>query len=219
MHIIENEAEYWDHYACGVTLQPAQDALKRAFGWTQYDGHGPGEELLGDPSTALELGSGTGAAVAALASKGIEATGIDLSGEQCARARERWGHLPNARFVQADTVDWLASRPQRWQAVYSIWGAAWFTDPDVLLPLVHDRLTPGGRLVFSHAAAVPGSYGRQGMYGNGFAGRAVWVYRWAFEPAGWTEILNRHGFRDVRVWTEPAPDPRNVGTLIASARP
>ncbi len=218
MHTIDNEVEYWDRYARGVKEQPVEAALKEAFGWTQYEGHGPGEELLDEPASALELGSGCGAAVAALATKGIAATGIDLSAEQCARARERWGHLRNAHFVRADVVDWLVSHSEQWGAVYSIWGGVWFTDPDVLLPLVRDRLAPGGRLAFSHAAAVPGSYGRQGMYGNGFTGRATWVYRWAFEPEGWTELLDRHGYRDVHVWTEPAPDPRNVGTLIATAR-
>lgn len=30
---------------------------------------------------------------------------------------------------------------------------------------MRDQLTPGGKLVFAHAPAVPGSYGVQGMYG------------------------------------------------------
>lgn len=49
-----------------------EEALKNAFGWTQYDGHGPGDELLGNPTTALELGFGRGHAVAALATKGVD---------------------------------------------------------------------------------------------------------------------------------------------------
>ncbi|MEU1899573.1 hypothetical protein ABZ512_14445 [Nocardiopsis dassonvillei] len=96
-------------------------------------------------------------------------------------------------------------------------GAAWFTDPDVLFPLVHDRLESNGRFVFSHAPAVPRSYGVQGMYGGGFNGRKVWVYRWAYEPAGWEEILVGHGFREVRVWEESAPEADHVGTLIGTA--
>jgi hypothetical protein len=68
---------YWDHYANGIPKEAPEEALKNAFGWTQYDG--PGDELLGDPVTALELGSSRGYAVAALAAKGIDATGIDLS--------------------------------------------------------------------------------------------------------------------------------------------
>lgn len=212
---ITDHAGYWDHYAGGVGQEA--EALKNAFGWTQYDGHGPGDELLGDPVTAAELGSGRGNAVAALASKGIEATGIDISPVQCEQARRRWGHLPGARYVQADVVDYLATTGGQWEAIYSIWGALWFTDPEILLPLLRQRLTPGGRLVFSHAPTVPGSYGAQGMYGNGFTGRQTWVYRWAYEPATWADLLHRHGFVNVRARVEPAPEPGHVGTLIVEA--
>lgn len=219
---INSLAAYWDHYADGIGDESRQEALKNAFGWTQYDGHGPGDELLGEPATALELGSGRGDAVAALASKGVDATGVDISPVQVEHARRRWGHLAGVRFEHADVLDHLtnpaASGHRRWEAIYSIWGAVWFIDPDKLLPAVHDRLAPGGRLVFSHAPAVPGSYGVQGMYGNGFAGRQVWVYRWAYEPAAWVSVLGRHGFSDIYARVEPAPEADHVGTLIVRAR-
>ncbi|MFC3997009.1 class I SAM-dependent methyltransferase [Nocardiopsis sediminis] len=213
-------AGYWDRYASGVAEATPEEALKTAFGWCQYDGHGPGDELLGDPATALELGSGRGNAVAALATKGIAATGVDVSPAQCEKAHQRWGDLPGAEFVEADVVDYLAAAAtagRRWDAIYSIWAAAWFTDPEQLLPLVLDRLEPGGRLVFSHAPPVPGSYGAQGMYAQGFKGRRVWMYRWAYEPEEWTAILRGHGFVDVDVRVVAAPDPELVGTLIGTA--
>lgn len=218
MPLITDRTGYWDHYAGGVATETPEEALKNAFGWTQYDGHGHGDELLGEPLATLELGGGRGNAVAALAAKGIDATGIDISPAQVTDAQERWGHLPNARYVHADVLDFLAGTDERWDAIYSIWGALWFTDPQLLLPAVHDRLAPGGKLVFSHAPAVPGSYGIQGMYGNGFNGRQVWIYRWAYEPQGWVDLLHRHGFVDVDARTEPAPEPDNVGTLVVEAR-
>ncbi|WP_344496026.1 hypothetical protein [Nonomuraea monospora] len=65
---ITDRVAYWDRYATGIRkTDTPQAALKNAFGWTQYEGHGPGDELLGDPGTALELGSSRGHAVAALA--------------------------------------------------------------------------------------------------------------------------------------------------------
>jgi SAM-dependent methyltransferase len=216
--LITDRTEYWDHYANGVTDETPERAIKNAFGWTQYDGHGPGDELLGEPHIALELGSGRGNAVAALATKGIDATGIDISPAQVTDANDRWGHLPNARYVHGDVLEFLADADEQWDAIYSIWGALWFTDPQQLLPLVHDRLTPGGKLVFSHAPAVPGSYGIQGMYGNGFNGRQVWIYRWAYEPDTWADLLHQQGFINVRARIEPAPDPDNVGTLIVEAQ-
>ena len=210
--------DYWNRYAATMPAETPEEALKTAFGWTQYEGHGPGEELLGDPVAALELGSGRGNAVAALATKGVDATGLDLSPVQCEEARRRWSHLPGARFVQGEAVEFLAGTERSFDAIYSIWGAVWFTDPARLLPLVHDRLTPGGRLVFSHAPAVPGSYGIQGIYADGFAGRQSWAYRWAYEPAGWADILRRYGFEHIRAHHEAAPDPDHVGTLIIECR-
>lgn len=210
--------------ATGITTPTAsppkhpKEALKNAFGWTQYEGHGPGDELLGEPRTALELGSGRGHATAALATKGIDATGIDISPVQCKHAQDRWGHLLGARYLQGDIVQFLAGTGQQWDAIYSIWGALWFTKPQLLLPVVHDRLIPGGKLVFSHAPAVPGSYGIQGMYGNGFTGRQVWIYRWAYEPSAWADLLHEHGFVDIHARIEPAPQPDNVGTLVVEAR-
>lgn len=76
----------------------------------------------------------------------------------------------------------------------------------------------GARRAFSHAPAVPGSHGVQGMCGDGFTGRQVRIHRWAHEPGTWADLLTEHGFTDVRVWGEPAPEPDHVGTLIGTAR-
>ena len=218
MPIITDPVGYWDHYAEGVANETPEEALKNAFGWTQYEGHGPGDELLGEPRATLELGSGRGNAVAALAAKGIDATGIDISPAQVKDAQDRWGPLSGARNLQGDVLQFLAGADEQWDAIYSIWGALWFTNPQHLLPAVHDRLTPGGKLVFSHAPAVPGSYGIQGMYGNGFNGGQVWIYRWAYEPSAWADLLHEHGFAGIQARIEPAPQPGNVGTLVVEAR-
>ncbi|WP_245642600.1 class I SAM-dependent methyltransferase, partial [Nonomuraea candida] len=69
-------------------------------------------------TTALELGCSRGHAVAALATKGISATGVDLSPVQIDGARQQWGHLPNAYYVQADVLTFLAEAGQRWDAIY-----------------------------------------------------------------------------------------------------
>ena len=208
---------YWDRYAGRLPTPAREDALKNALRWCQYDDHGPGPELLGEPESALELGCGRGDAVAALASTGVEATGVDLSGEHIRAARQWWGDVPAARFVQDDVIEFLSRSGRQWDVAYSMWGAVWFTDPERLLPLVRDRIKPGGRLVFAHAPAVTGAYGVQGMYANGFRGRAVWVHRWAYEPHVWEGLLRDAGFEHLRVWVEPAPDPGLVGTLIGVA--
>jgi SAM-dependent methyltransferase len=148
-------ADYWDRYAAKGADDTPEEALKNAFGWTQYNGHGPGDELLDEPRTALELGSGRGNAVAALATNGVDATGIDVSPAHTTAARTRWGHLRDAHYLVGDVLDFLTNSDRQWDAIYSIWGALWFTDPDVILPAIRDRLTPDGKLVFSHAPAIP----------------------------------------------------------------
>lgn len=217
MTTITDHLDYWDHYAEARAVPPRETALTNAFGWTQYNDHGPGIELLRSPRCALELGSGAGAAVAVLALQGIEATGVDVSATQVETAQRHWGDVSGAHYVQAGVTEFLDSTDQRWDAIYSIWGALWFTNPDAWLPLVRKRLSPGGTLVFSQAPAVPGSYGVQGMYGNGFTGRQVWIYRWAYEPDMWVDLLHEHDFTDVRARVEPAPEPSHVGTLIVEA--
>ncbi|MEU5434999.1 class I SAM-dependent methyltransferase [Streptomyces sp. NPDC020719] len=221
---------YWDDYArpkgsagsadpvSSGASQASATSVDRGFGWTQYEGHGPGEELLGQPQTALELGCGKGNELAYLARKGVEATGVDLSGVQCEAARARWADVPGLRFQQADACAFLEQAGARWDAVYSIWGAVWFLDPERLLPLVRARLTPGGVLVFSQAPPVEGCYGPQGMYGRGFRGESLPVQRWAYTPAMWERMLHAHGFDHVRARVLEAPDPAHVGTLLVEAR-
>ncbi|UKY55588.1 hypothetical protein [Streptomyces inhibens] len=70
-------------------------------------------------------------------------------------------------------VDCLKTTEERYDALYLVWGAFWFTDPSRLIPAIRDRLNPGGTLVFSQVPAVDGCYGAQGMYGNGFTGKVL----------------------------------------------
>ncbi|MFD5436063.1 class I SAM-dependent methyltransferase [Kitasatospora sp. NPDC127067] len=211
-HDIEAERQLWDAYA-GSAFKEDADPV---FCWSQYRGHGPGPELLDDPATVLELGCGTGRAAAFLAQRGVEVTGVDLSPVMVANITQRWGHL-GARFVCAEVLDHLRRRTETYDAVFSIFGAVWFTDPERLLPLIAKRLNPGGVLVFSHPPAIPGAYGPQGMYKGGFAGPAMFTYRYSYEPADWTRLLLTAGFTDPDVRVLDAPEPGHIGTLIARA--
>ncbi|GAB2776476.1 class I SAM-dependent methyltransferase [Streptomyces daliensis] len=187
------------------------------FDWTQYPGHGPGAELLGTPRTALDLGCGDGAEAAYLARHhGVQVTGVDHSSAQIQRARRsRTG--PGLTFVEAEACAFLAATDTVWDAVYSCWGAIWFTDPERLLPLIAPRLAPGGVLVFAHAEALEGYYGPQGIYAYGLRGPRRLEVRWAYTPDTWADLLKHHGFTDIDTRLE-APDPQNVRTLLVRAR-
>lgn len=58
------------------------------------------ETCRSEGGQVLELGCGTGRVLEALASSGLDATGIDLSGAMLAAARRRLG--PDAKLLQAD---------------------------------------------------------------------------------------------------------------------
>ena len=96
----------------------------------------------------------------------------------------------------------------------SIFGAAWFSDPGRLFPLVRARLNPGGAFVFSQPPAIPGAYGPQGMYKGGFAGKAMFTYRYSYRPPVWERLLTLAGFSSAVATALDAPEPGHIGTLI-----
>ncbi|WP_210573179.1 trans-aconitate 2-methyltransferase [Streptomyces sp. GESEQ-4] len=217
-------AQFWGDYA---RTKPSPRETNAAgertwFNWTQYPEHGPGEEILcrqgfGMPERALELGCGSGRNIAHLAGRGVTSVGLDLSDVQLSRARAKWGDVEHLHFVQMDATEFLGKTEDRYDAVFSIFGALWFTDPAVSLPLVHEHLNPGGVLAFSHAPAIDGCYGAQGAYKGDFAGAPPILRRWAYTPQMWTGILLNYGFVDVSAVVLPAPHAGDLGTLHVRA--
>lgn len=212
-HDLAAETELWDTYAESAF----KDDAEPTFNWTQYAGHGPGPELLGDPSTVLEIGCGTGRALAYLDSRGVKAHGVDLSPVMVKKTRERWSET-NATFAHGDVLEYLAGHTDTYDAVYSMFGAAWFADPGRLFPLVRARLNHGGVFVFSQPPAIPGAYGPQGMYKGGFGGKAMFTYRYSFRPPVWERMLTGAGFASASTSVLDAPYEGNIGTLIVRAK-
>jgi SAM-dependent methyltransferase len=192
------------------------------FNWTQYADHGPGAELLSlaPGGRVVDLGCGKGGNAAHLAALGMRAVGIDISAAQLRAAHERWGGEPGLELHQAEAVKFLQESGEAFDAVYSVYGALWFTDPARLLPAVRERLRPGGRLVFSQRPPVEGCYGCQASYiPRGADEDPLVVKRWDYEPKVWEHVLAEYGFMDVRAEILAAPPgPRSVGTLVVRAR-
>ncbi|GGQ26441.1 class I SAM-dependent methyltransferase [Streptomyces mutabilis] len=192
------------------------------FNWTQYADHGPGVELLEVQPGArvLDLGCGKGGNAAHLATLGVIAVGVDVSPCQLAAAQERWGWVPGLEFHQTEAVAFLREDQQGFDAVYSVYGAAWFTDPALLLPAIREQLRPGGRLVFSQRPPVPGCYGCQASYiPRGADEDPLVVKRWDYEPDAWEQLLKEYGFTDVDATVLAAPPGnRTVGTFVVRAR-
>ncbi|WP_405813145.1 MULTISPECIES: class I SAM-dependent methyltransferase [unclassified Streptomyces] len=215
-HNYEHEQALWDTFAESAwkDLSNGEPVLR----WTQYTDHpdDPGMDILGNPATALEIGSGTGRAAAYLAEQGVKVTAVDLSPVAVANSTERYGAL-GVEFVCAEILAHLAGGESTFDAVYSIFGAAWFTAPERLFPLVAGSLSPGGVFVFSQPPAIPGAYGPQGMYKGGFAGPAMFTYRYSYTAETWEDFLREAGFEDVSVTEIDAPTPGRIGTLLVRA--
>ncbi|MFJ2259639.1 class I SAM-dependent methyltransferase [Streptomyces sp. NPDC087844] len=206
-------AESWGRYAAGSTPRRTVNAKGDTtwLNWTQYADHGPNESVLGPVAgrRVLELGSGSGSNLAHLVTLGATGQGVDIAPARAVVARERWGELPGLEFRTVDAVAFLKETDETdetFDVVLSIFGAVWFVDPDILLPLIRSRMAPGGILAFSHLP--PGSRGPKPAE----AGQ-----RYDHTPDEWGHILTGHGFSDVCVSLIEPPQGRAVGTMLVRA--
>ncbi|MFG2111339.1 class I SAM-dependent methyltransferase [Streptomyces sp. NPDC048718] len=215
----DTPAEYWDKYHPHRGEVPQRRPAADRFDWTGLPGIGPGAEILGTPKTALDLGPAEGGNAAFLARSGIEVTAVDFSAVQVDRARGFWHDTAGLEFVHAEACAFLDQDMRLWEAIYSTWGAVWFTDPDELFPRIARRLAPGGVFGFSHREPLTGQYGAQKMGGPWLEGREteLTVLRWQYTPEQWADALKRHGFTDVQADVIPSPD-GSLGTLMATAK-
>ncbi|MGP3973208.1 SAM-dependent methyltransferase [Streptomyces sp. 8N114] len=121
--------------------------------WTPHPGHGPGSEILG-PCTlgrrVVELGCGPGHNIAHLAAhQRANAIGVDLVGLQVRRARSHYGHIDKLTFAAGHALHYLQAVRERFDVIYSVFGAVGIVPPGLLLPAIHERLVSGGLLAFS----------------------------------------------------------------------
>jgi len=205
-------ADAWERYAANVLPRRGTNAAGATtwLNWTQYPDHGPDESVLGDlrGRTVLELGSGTGSNLAHVATTAAYCVGVDLAPSRTIAARATWGDRPNLKFVTADALNYLTARSMRFDAVYSIFGAVWFTDPRILLPLVRNRMAPGGVFAFSQLPATenpPASPDRA-------------ITKWNYSLDQWARLLTVEGFDSVTTEVILAPAAHQPGTLLVRAR-
>ncbi|MCC3766000.1 bifunctional 2-polyprenyl-6-hydroxyphenol methylase/3-demethylubiquinol 3-O-methyltransferase UbiG [Streptomyces sp. UNOC14_S4] len=130
--------------------------------WTSWPGHGPDHDFLGDVSgkRVAELGCGTGEHTAYMAAHGAAlAVGVDIAQHRIKQAQERYGHLAGIQWEVGDAIEATAHLPKI-DICISIYGALWYADPALLLPVIRNRLKVGGVLAFTvnalRTGQVPG---------------------------------------------------------------
>lgn len=128
-------------------------AVPARMEWTTRPGQGPGADVLGPDlrgKRLLELGCGPGHNAAHLATRhGAHVTGVDLVGLQVRRARSHYGRLNNLTFVAGHALHYLHASDEQFDSIYSVFGAVGLVAPELLLPAIAQRLTPGRVLAFS----------------------------------------------------------------------
>ncbi|MYV51338.1 class I SAM-dependent methyltransferase [Streptomyces sp. SID3212] len=196
--------------------------------WGTYPGTGPGTEAFVRDVRGrklLELGCGAGRNAAYLAGReGAHVTAIDMIDLQIRRARDHYGHLPGVSFLTCDALRFLRHGTERFDGVYSVFGAVGLVDPDVLLPAIRARLNQHRPLVFS--VPHPQRAGRRPALGRALTdflalpdGTHRALARWEFDVPQWAATLAYAGFRLSRA--QELKNPRHAhtpSTLLITAR-
>lgn len=103
----------------------------------------------------LELGCGTGFVHAAIQPRLAYGEWVfsDLSPAMVAAARERFGHLPNTRFLAMDGEQPCLAPPDGFDLIVSSLSFQWFETLENSVATLRRLLAPGGVLAFSTMAA------------------------------------------------------------------
>ncbi len=148
----EAQREYWSGDV-GRVWAEEQSALDDWLGAVDAPLLAAAQPMLGD--SVLDVGCGAGATTLALASRvgpSGTVTGVDLSPQLLARARERLSAYSHVRFLEADAqVDDIGDG---YDLIASRFGVMFFADPVEAFARLRKACAPGGRLAFACWRAV-----------------------------------------------------------------
>lgn len=189
----EEVRAWWDEVAAGFQ---ADIDLPVGVNWL---GFGDGDlELIGDVAgrDVVELGCGGGQCSVALADRGADVVGVDLSTSQLDYARELAAeHGVEVEFLQGD-VTALPLADESVDVAFNAWVFQWVPDLSAAAVEAHRVLRPGGRFVFSmphplYEVVDPETHEVVESYFD--AGRCVFDH----EDTDADEVLYRHTVSEV----------------------
>jgi len=112
------------------SLAPVYDRLMKDAPYAQWLAFaGECWERFGAPRSVADLGCGTGTVSLALAQMGFRVTGIDLSSDMLAAAREKTGRLlASSAFAPGGSVEWIQQDMTEWEVPEPVDAAVSFCD-------------------------------------------------------------------------------------------
>lgn len=183
------------------------------------------EEILGpvDGAAILEIGCGAGRFAVALAQRGAQVTGVDVSDAQIAAARERADRAGvGMRLLRVDAADLSPLADASFDAVVAVFVTPYIEQIDAWLAACARLLHPGGRLLFAQDHPIRACFWDEEMEVESvlparsyFDSRPL---RWTFTGtetgmtshhrtiAGWFDSLHEAGFAVAQLQELPLPD-------------
>lgn len=179
----------------------------------------------------LDLGCGVGVSTEALADMvgpSGHVTGVDISPDLVAAARERLADHDNVTLLETDAGSHDLGEGA-FDALYSRFGMMFFDDPPAAFANLRRALRPGGRVVLlawrdpgrNLWATVPMSFVAEEMSGQSAGATGPGPFAWA-ETAAFRPLLERAGFRDLTLETfeysaeiADGDDPDPIGRALA----
>jgi SAM-dependent methyltransferase len=200
---VRHNREFWDADADDYQAAHGEALTRAPLAWGAFRVPEAELHVLGDLAgrRVLELGCGAAQWSVALAARGTDVVGVDVSGAQLAHARRADGGL---RLVQGDG-ERLPFASASFDVVFSDHGALSFCDPDVIVAECARLLRPGGLLAFccTHPLLYltwddeRGKQTRRLRLEYGQLGRMALsdgTIDWVLAPSAWIGILRRNGF-------------------------
>lgn len=182
----------------GKQSMPDAAELASYFAWCEFK-YRPLLRGLAPDAPILELGCGPGNMLEFLKRCGYrEVGGIDVSAEQVDLARTR-----GLNADVADVFELLERRSSRYAALLAIDFVEHFSREELmrLLPLLHDALEDGGRLILQTPNGA-GLMPRSIIYGD-------LTHMTILTPESLGQLLRLHGFDHIEVH-ETGPVPKNL---------
>ncbi|MCU4975221.1 class I SAM-dependent methyltransferase [Halobacteria archaeon AArc-m2/3/4] len=210
--------DWWD-----ATADAFQDEIDMDVG-VNWDGFGHSNfELLTDVDgkDVLELGCGGGQCTVALAKRGANLTGIDLSEKQLAHARALADeHDVTIDFRKGSVTDLAEFDDESYDIAFNAWVFQWVEDLDACFAETYRVLRPNGRFVFSlphpvydvtegSSHEVTGSYFETGRREISHDGMDVDQVLFRHTVSGIVNALVDAGFTVDRMHEPGTPDPED----------